>query len=102
MKYSLRRIMKDAWALYKIGKGTFSEALKESWATAKENRKVLETAKKDAGIEEEIHTWAGWKNRGYEVIHGMTALMKTVVKDAKTKAGVRTLSYFGFSQVQAI
>lgn len=37
MKYDLKKIMKEAWKLFKKANTTFAAALKESWRIAKEN-----------------------------------------------------------------
>ena len=59
-------------------------------------------AKDVAGISEETHTWYGWKQLGYEVIHESKALYQAVLADPATKSGTRRTSYFGLSQMQPI
>ena len=59
-------------------------------------------AKELAGITEETHTWAGWKELGYEVIHESKALYRAILSDPATKSGTRVTCYFGASQVQPI
>ena len=59
-------------------------------------------AKEAAKITEETHTWYGWKELGYEVIHESKCLYQAVLSDPATKSGTRRTSYFGLSQVQLI
>ncbi|MCI6228828.1 MAG: hypothetical protein MR636_08930 [Clostridiales bacterium] len=54
------------------------------------------------GRSRETHTWYGWKELGYEVIHESKALYQAVIADPATKSGTRKTSYFGLSQVQPI
>lgn len=98
MKYNLSKIMSAAWKIFRKIKTTFSEALRIAWA----NTKIQRAAKATAGITEETHTWSGWKNAGYEVIHESKALFKAIITDPTTKNGTRTVAYFGLSQVQPI
>ena len=80
MKYNLRKIMLRAWKVYRQNKEkgiSFAESLHRAWISAKAeevNAKRIEDAKQAAGITEETNTWVGWKNLGYEVIHGSKAL----------------------------
>ena len=97
-KYDLSSIMKAAWRLYRKGIASFAVALRMAWANAKTHN----TAKESAGVTEEAHTWAGWKELGYEVIHESKALYKAVLADPSTKKGTRITCYFGASQVQPI
>lgn len=97
-KYDLSSIMSAAWRFFRKGVSTFSEALRMAWANAKR----AATAKAEAGISEEVHTWAGWRDLGYEVVHESKALYKTVLADPSTKKGTRVIAYFGASQVQPI
>ncbi len=98
MKYNLSKIMTAAWRMFRKGVGSFAMALRLAWR----NAKVRNAAKETAGITEETHTWSGWKNLGYEVIHESKALYKAVISDPATKSGTRTTCYFGASQVQPI
>ena len=77
---------------------TFAAALRMAWA----NAKTYNEAKAAAGAAEITHTWAGWKNLGYEVIHESKALFKAVLLDPTTKKGTRITAYFGESQVQPL
>ena len=98
MKYNLSHIMRSAWSIFRKGVKSFSEALRMAWSNAKSHN----TAKEAAGINEETHTWSGWLNIGYEVIHESKALYKAIISDPATKSGTRTMCYFGASQVQPI
>ena len=98
MKYSKKSIMHTAWNLFRKGVETFAAALRMAWANAKAHN----AAKAAAGINEETHTWAGWRDLGYEVAHGSTALYKAIFSDPVTKSGTRVTCYFGASQVQPI
>lgn len=96
--YNLSNIMKKAWQLFKATGKTFSECLKQAWADAK----AFVNAIRSHFIEEEVHTWYGWKALGYEVIHESKTVFQITVADPKTKTGTRVLSYFTKSQVQPI
>ena len=77
MKYNLRAIMLRAWENYRKMQLSFAECLHRAWLSAKAeevNSKRIENAKAAAGINEETNTWSGWKQLGYEVIHGSRAL----------------------------
>ena len=97
-KYNLRSIMRAAWRLYRSGTDSFSLTLRRTWA----NEKARHAAQEAAGIEEESHTWAGWKKLGYEVRHQSKAIYQAAITDPATKSGTRKTSYFGRSQVQPI
>ena len=98
MKYDRKSIMAAAWKISRKGVQSFGAALRMAWANAKAHR----AAKEVAGITEETHTWSGWKNLGFEVIHESKALYKAVIADPTTKSGSRVTCYFGKSQVQPI
>ena len=98
MKYNRKSIMAAAWKIFRKGVQSFAVALRMAWA----NAKVHMAAKEAAGITEETHTWSGWKNLGYEVIHESKALYKAILSDPSTKSGKRVTCYFGASQVQPI
>ena len=109
MKYNLRKIMLRAWKVYRQNKEkgiSFAEALHRAWLSAKAeevNAKRIETAKQAAGITEETNTWAGWKNLGYEVIHGSKALFgATLIWGSKGDGAEYKARFFGASQVQAM
>ena len=97
-KYNLSSIMSAAWKIFRKGVQSFAQALRMAWA----NAKVHNAAKEQAGITEETHTWAGWKNLGFEVIHESKALYKAILSDPATKNGTRVTCYFGASQVQPL
>lgn len=77
-KYDLSHIMKKAWEnFHKFKKLSFGECLHRACLSAKAfyiNQKRIEKAKTAAGVEEDINTWSAWKNLGYEVMHGSSAL----------------------------
>lgn len=97
-KYSLSSIMRAAWKFFRKGISSFSLALRMAWA----NAKTQNAAKEAAEITEETHTWYGWKELGYEVVHESKCLYQAVLSDPATKSGTRRTSYFGLSQVQPI
>ena len=97
-KYNLSQIMNAAWRIFRKGVQSFSKALQMAWANAKAHN----VAKEEAGIAEETHTWAGWRDLGYEVIHESKALYRAILSDPATKNGTRITCYFGASQVQPI
>ena len=97
-RYDLSGIMRAAWGIFRKGVASFSVALRMAWA----NAKTHSTAKPAAGITEETHTWYGWKELGYEVIHESKALYQAVIADPATKSGTRKAAYFGLSQVHPI
>ncbi len=98
MKYNLSQIMSAAWKIFRKGVSSFAVALRMAWANAKTHN----AAKAAAGITEETHTWAGWKNLGFEVIHESKALYRAILADPATKSGTRVTCYFGASQVQPL
>lgn len=97
-KYSLSSIMRAAWKFFRKGVSSFSLALRMAWA----NAKTQNAAKAAVEITEETHTWYGWKELGYEVVHESKALYQASVNDPATKSGKRILSFFGTSQVQPL
>ena len=97
-KYDLSSIMRAAWSIFRKGFASFRAALRMAWANAKTHN----AAKAAAGINEETHTWYGWKELGYEVRHESKCLYQAVIADPATKSGTRRTSYFGLSQVQPI
>ena len=97
-QYDLSSIMSAAWRIFRKGVHSFAVALRMAWANAKTHN----AAKEAAGISEETHTWAGWRDLGYEVIHESKALYRALLSDPATKSGTRVTCYFGASQVQPI
>ena len=97
-KYNLSSIMSAAWRIFRKGIQSFAIALRMAWANAKAHN----AAKEAAGISEETHTWASWRELGYEVTHDSRSLYRAVLSDPATKNGTRVTCYFGASQVQPI
>lgn len=106
MEYDLRHIMKRAWEISDQKGIAFNEALHRAWRSAKAgpiNAKIIEQAKAEAGITEEINTWYGWKVKGYEVVHGSKALFGVdLIYASKGDGATYKARFFGASQVQAI
>ena len=107
MKYNLKSIMTRAWKLFrKFSDLPFGECLHRAWLSAKAeevNAKRIEAAKLAAGVTEETNTWAGWKQLGYEVIHGSKALFGAeLIWGSKGDGAVYKARFFGRSQVQAL
>ena len=106
MKYNLRAIMLRAWKNYRKMQLSFAECLHRAWLSAKAeevNTKRIENAKAAAGINEETNTWSGWKQLGYEVIHGSRALFGAeLIWGSKGDGAVYKARFFGRSQVQGI
>ena len=97
-RYDLSGIMRAAWGFFRKGVSSFSVALRMAWANAKAHN----AAKEAAGVSEETHSWYGWKQLGFEVIHESKAVYQAVIADPSTKSGTRKMSYFGRTQVQPI
>lgn len=107
MKWNLSRIMTRAWEIYrKNSELTFGEALHRSWLSEKAipvNEALVAEAKAEAGVEEEVNTWAGWKKLGFEVIHGSKALFGCdLIHGSKGDGAIYKARFFGASQVQAV
>ena len=106
MKWDLRTIMLTAWKLYRKGGISFAEALHRAWISAKAapvNAQRIEDAKAAAGITEDVKTWSGWKEAGFEVIHGSKALFQAVlIYGSKGDNATYRASFFGVSQVSPI
>lgn len=107
MKYDLSRIMLRAWRLYHKEKSlSFGEALHRSWISAKAepvNAERIAQAKAQAGVTEETNTWSGWREAGYEVVHGSKALFGCdLIHGSKGDGAVYKARFFGASQVQAV
>ena len=106
--YNMRLVMLRAWRFFRQAAAKkaidFSEALKKAWRWAKAqrtNREKVESAAAAAGIEEVIHSWAGWRALGRMVIHGERAVLQVVV-DTPERGEGRTFrkSFFVYSQTQ--
>lgn len=106
MKYNLREIMAHAWHIFRKAAVSFAEALHRAWISAKAepiNAQRIQDAAAVAGVLEEVKTWSGWKEAGYEVIHGSKALFQVaLIWGSKGDGAIYTASLFGASQVQAI
>ena len=107
MKYNLKSIMTRAWKLFrKFSDLPFGECLHRAWLSAKAeevNAKRIEVAKQAAGVTEETYTWKGWKQLGYEVIHGSKALFGAeLIWGSKGDGAIYKARFFGRSQVQAL
>ena len=108
MKYNLSEIMTKAWAIYRKATNdiTFGEALHRAWQSAKAkpiNAERIQAAKQAAEIQDEVATWADWKARGFEVIHGSKAAFQVVLVHASKGDGASyKASFFTASQVQPV
>ena len=105
-KFNLSEIMIRAWTLYRNGVESFSEALHRAWEVSKAepvNAERIEAAKAAAGVTEEVKTWKGWKDAGFEVIHESKCLFQAVlIYASKGDGATYKASFFGASQVQPI
>lgn len=106
MRYNLKKIMQNAWKIYRANEITFAEALHRAWLSAKAkevNTKRIEDAKAAAEVTEETNTWSGWKKLGYEVVHGSRALFGcSLIWGSKGDGATYKASFFGRSQVEAV
>ena len=106
MRYDLRAIMAHAWRIFRKAAVSFAEALHRAWLSAKAepiNTARIEAARAEAGISEAVNTWAGWKARGREVIHGSKALFQAVlIYGSHGDGATYTGSFFGESQTQEV
>lgn len=107
-RYNLKSIMKRAWHYFKQAAAkvaiSFSEALKKAWRWAKAqeiNKARIEAAAEALGIEEEAHSWSGWREAGRQVVHGEKAAFQVIV-DTPEKGEGKTFrkSFFLYSQTQ--
>ena len=100
MKYNLSKIMLKAWKIYRKTKNiSFAEALHRAWLSAKAeeiNAKRIEDAKHAAGITEETNTFAKWKELGYKVKHGASALFGcSLIWGSRGDGATYKASFFG-------
>ena len=106
MKYDLKAIMNRAWKLFRKGGLMFAEALHRAWLSAKAepiNAARIDAARAEAGISETVNTWAGWKELGFEVIHGMKALFGVdLIWGSRGDGAVYKARFFGASQVSPV
>ena len=104
MTYDLSHIMTTAWKNHRKQELSFGEALHRAWLSEKAmpiNADRIAAAKVAAGITEEVKTWAGWRDAGYEVIHGSKALFGAVlIRGSKGDGATYKASFFGASQVR--
>lgn len=107
MKWNLSHIMSHAWEIWRKNDGLkFGECLHRSWLSEKAipvNEALVAEAKAEAGVEEEVNTWAGWKKLGFEVIHGSKALFGCdLIYGSKGDGAIYKARFFGASQVRAV
>ena len=100
MKYNLRKIMLKAWKTFRKTKGiSFAEALHRAWLSAKAeeiNEKRIQQSKA-------VNTWAGWKQKGFEVLHGTKALFNcSLIWGSKGDGATYKASFFGAAQVHTV
>ena len=105
-KYNLSEIMHKAWKLFRKQAGTFAECLHRAWNSAKAapvNAQRIAEAQQNAGITEQVETWAGWKAAGFEVLHGAKDLFQVVlIHSSKGDGQTYRASFFGRSQVKPL
>lgn len=101
--FDLREIMVRAWELYRAdAEISFAEALHRSWVSAKNAGRIAK-AKADAGVSEEVNTWAGWKKLGREVIHGSKALFGVdLIWASKGPGAIYKARFFGIGQTAEV
>lgn len=76
------------------------QLMKKAWDL---EQKRIEQSKAAAGITEEINTYTGWKQLGYEVLHGSKALFNCcLIWGSRGDGATYKASFFGESQVQPI
>ena len=107
MKYNLSKIMLKAWKVFRSNKKiSFGEALHRAWLSAKAeevNDKRIDQSKAAAGITEETNTFAKWKELGYKVQHGASALFGcSLIWGSRGDGAEYKASFFGKSQVEII
>lgn len=106
MKWNLSKIMSHAWRIFRKLEISFAEALHRAWISAKAqpvNAERIEAAKQAAGIVEEVKTWSGWREAGFEVQHGSKALFGVdLIYGSKGDGVIYKARFFGASQVQPI
>ena len=106
MKWNLSEIMSRAWRIFRKLEISFAEALHRAWISAKAqpvNAERIEAAKAAAGITEEVNTWSGWRDAGFEVQHGSKALFGVdLIYGSKGDGAIYKARFFGASQVQPV
>ncbi len=102
MAYDVKKIMARAWVNARKADLPFGEALHRAWLSAKAepvNTARIEAARIAAGVNEAVNTWAGWKEKGREVIHGSKCLFQTALIWGSRGDGATYIgSFFGESQ----
>ena len=102
-EYDLRHIMLRAWKVFRKEEGiSFAEALHRAWISEKaapENERRVADAKAAAEVTEECDTWSGWKERGFEVVHGSKALFGVNLIWGSKGGAEYKARFFGASQV---
>ena len=102
--YNRQRIMLKAWSTHTRKGLPFPEALRRAWLSEKAralNDALIDRAKKEAGISEDVNTWYRWRELGFEVIHGSKALFQTdLVQNSRDQVRLYRASFFGTSQVR--
>lgn len=103
MKFNKSEIMHKAWELFRKYEISFAEALHRAWQVVKSvpaNENIIQVAKNLAGVDEEVNTWSGWYNLGYEVIHESKMLFQAdLIYASKGDGAIYKASFFGKSQV---
>lgn len=106
MVYNLTSIMVRAWSIYRKGCNDFSEALHRAWLSEKAipvNAARIAAAKLAAGVVEDVMTWSGWRDAGFEVIHGSKALFGVdLIYGSKGDDAIYKARFFGKSQVAPV
>lgn len=107
--YDLSALMSLAWEIFrnKAKKcDTFAEALKRAWAcfdVGDSNREKVETAKRENGITEEVHTWFVWTLYGRKVKHDEKNVFQVLLDTPENGIGKTYMtSYFTYSQTDLI
>ncbi len=106
MNFNLREIMLRAWRNYHKDEISFSKALHRAWISEKAipiNAARIEAGKLEAGIVEEVNTWAGWREAGREVVHGEKALFGVnLIWGSKGDNATYKARFFGLSQTKEV
>ena len=105
--FDMRAIMLRAWKIFRDGTEMgFGEALHRSWLSAKAasvNDARIAEAKAAAGVLDEVDTWAGWKRKGREVIHGSKALFGCdLIWGSKGDGAIYKARFFSLAQTAEI
>ncbi len=90
-----KMVMNRAHKFFREGMGEWAECLRNAWADVK----AIKVAK--AKVNEPVMTYVDWLAIGREVAHGVKAIFKVVLHDAKTKNGTRVTPFFGYTDTVA-